>query len=54
VGPGHVLVPHLYFWKGAKWLRGITLLDRDEPEFWESDGYYIYEGPWHESRCSGD
>ena len=35
-GPARLLVPHLYFWKSAKWLQGITLSDHDEPGFWES------------------
>lgn len=53
-GPARLLVPHLYFWKSAKWVRGITLLDHDEPGFWESNGYHIYGDPWREQRYSGD
>jgi len=53
-GPARLIVPHLYFWKSAKWVRGITLLDRDEPGFWESNGYHIYGDPWQEQRFSGD
>jgi DMSO/TMAO reductase YedYZ molybdopterin-dependent catalytic subunit len=39
-GPARLLVPHLHFWKSAKWVRGIRLLDQDEPGFWESLGYH--------------
>jgi len=53
-GPARLLVPHLYFWKSAKWVRGITLLDSDEPGFWETRGYHIYGDPWQEQRYSGD
>jgi DMSO/TMAO reductase YedYZ molybdopterin-dependent catalytic subunit len=53
-GPARLLVPHLYFWKSAKWVRGITLLDHDEPGFWERYGYNNYGDPWREQRYSGD
>ncbi|HEY1302037.1 MAG TPA: sulfite oxidase-like oxidoreductase [Vicinamibacterales bacterium] len=53
-GPARLLVPHLYFWKSAKWVRGITLLDHDEPGFWETRGYHNYADPWQEQRYSGD
>ena len=53
-GPARLLVPHLYFWKSAKWVHGITLLDHDEPGFWETRGYHIYGDPWREQRYSGD
>ena len=53
-GPARLLVPHLYFWKSAKWVRGIELRDRDEPGFWETYGYHIYGDPWKEQRYSGD
>ena len=53
-GPARLLVPHLYFWKSAKWVRGITLLDHDEPGFWERNGYHNYGDPWREQRYSGD
>ena len=53
-GPARLLVPHLYLWKSAKWVRGITLLDSDEPGFWETRGYHIYGDPWQEQRYSGD
>lgn len=53
-GPVRLLVPHLYFWKSAKWLRGLQLSSFDEPGFWESLGYHIYGDPWQEQRYSGD
>jgi DMSO/TMAO reductase YedYZ molybdopterin-dependent catalytic subunit len=53
-GPARLLVPHLYFWKSAKWVRGLRLLDDDEPGFWESLGYHMYGDPWREQRYWGD
>ncbi len=53
-GPARLLVPHLYFWKSAKWLRGLTLADTDLPGFWESVGYHNYGDPWREQRYWGD
>ncbi|GAA1812443.1 sulfite oxidase-like oxidoreductase [Luedemannella flava] len=53
-GPARLLVPHLYLWKSAKWVRGITLLLEDEPGFWESVGYHNYGDPWREQRYWGD
>jgi len=53
-GPARLLVPHLYFWKSAKWVRGLTLRDDDEPGFWESNGYHLYGDPWREQRYWGD
>ena len=53
-GPARLLVPHLYFWKSAKWIRGIDLLEHDEPGFWENYGYHNYGDPWKEQRYSGD
>ena len=53
-GPARLLVPHLYFWKSAKWVRGIELRDEDEPGFWETYGYHMYGDPWREQRYSGD
>src|SRR5262249_60198882 len=53
-GPARLLVPHLYFWKSAKWLRGLELLDQDEPGFWETYGYNMYGDPWREQRYAGD
>jgi DMSO/TMAO reductase YedYZ molybdopterin-dependent catalytic subunit len=53
-GPARLLVPHLYFWKSAKWVRGLRLLQQDEPGFWEGYGYHNYGDPWLEQRYSGD
>jgi DMSO/TMAO reductase YedYZ molybdopterin-dependent catalytic subunit len=53
-GPARLLVPHLYFWKSAKWLTGIDLRDEDEPGFWETLGYHNYGDPWREQRYWGD
>jgi len=53
-GPARLLVPHLYLWKSAKWVRGITLSNGDEPGFWESLGYHNYGDPWREQRYWGD
>ncbi|HTT59511.1 MAG TPA: molybdopterin-dependent oxidoreductase [Acidimicrobiales bacterium] len=53
-GPARLLVPHLYFWKSAKWVRGLRLLDHDQPGFWESLGYNNYGDPWREQRYQGD
>ena len=49
-GPARLLVPHLYFWKSAKWVNGIEMLPQDEPGFWESNGYHMYGDPWREER----
>jgi len=53
-GPARLLVPHLYFWKSAKWVRGLTLTEDDEPGFWESFGYHNHGDPWLEQRYQGD
>jgi DMSO/TMAO reductase YedYZ molybdopterin-dependent catalytic subunit len=53
-GPARLLVPHLYFWKSAKWVRGFELRDENEPGFWETYGYHLYGDPWREQRYSGD
>jgi DMSO/TMAO reductase YedYZ molybdopterin-dependent catalytic subunit len=53
-GPARLLVPHLYFWKSAKWVRGLDLRDHDEPGFWETYGYHMYGDPWKEQRYAGD
>ena len=53
-GPARLLVPHLYFWKSAKWVRGLTVMDEDEPGFWERYGYHNYGDPWKEQRYWGD
>ena len=53
-GPARMLVPHLYFWKSAKWVRGLRLQTADEPGFWETNGYHNYGDPWREQRYWGD
>ena len=53
-GPARLLVPHLYFWKSAKWVRGIELMPDDSPGFWEQLGYHDYGDPWREQRYQGD
>ena len=53
-GPARLLVPKLYFWKSAKWVRGIELTEQDEPGFWERYGYNNYGDPWKEQRYQGD
>jgi DMSO/TMAO reductase YedYZ molybdopterin-dependent catalytic subunit len=53
-GPVRLLVPHLYFWKSAKWLTRLELLDHDEPGFWERGGYHDRGDPWLEQRYQGD
>ena len=49
-GPARLLVPHLYFWKSAKWVRGLRIMDHDEPGFWEANGYNNHGDPWKEER----
>jgi DMSO/TMAO reductase YedYZ molybdopterin-dependent catalytic subunit len=53
-GPARLLVPHLYFWKSAKWVRGLTLMVQDEPGFWEAAGYHNRGDPWREQRYWND
>ena len=53
-GPARLFVPHLYFWKSAKWVNGLQFTERDEPGFWELRGYHIYGDPWREQRFTGD
>lgn len=53
-GPARLLVPHLYFWKSAKWVNGLTLTAEDRPGFWELFGYNNYGDPWREQRYTGD
>ena len=53
-GPVRMLVPHLYFWKSAKWVTRLTLLDHDEKGFWEQNGYHDRGDPWREQRYQGD
>lgn len=48
--PARLLIPHLYFWKSTKWLRGLELLGEDRPGFWEQNGYHLYGDPWREQR----
>ena len=49
-GPVRLLVPHLYFWKSAKWVTGLQLLEEDYPGFWEQNGYHMRGDPWREER----
>ena len=53
-GPVRLLVPHLYFWKSAKWVTRLTLLDHDQQGFWERNGYHDLGDPWREQRYQGD
>jgi DMSO/TMAO reductase YedYZ molybdopterin-dependent catalytic subunit len=53
-GPARLLVPHLYFWKSAKWVAGLKLLDHEERGFWEDNGYHDRGDPWLEQRYHGD
>ena len=52
--PLRLVVPHLYFWKSVKWVRGLQLLPTDEPGFWEQNGYHMYGDPWKEERFDTD
>ena len=53
-GPARLLVPHLYFWKSAKWLRRLEIVGEDRPGFWEALGYHDRGDPWREQRYQGD
>ena len=53
-GPARLLVPHLYFWKSAKWVTSLDLRATDAPGFWEMYGYHDYGDPWREQRYQGD
>jgi len=53
-GPARLLVPHLYFWKSAKWVNALQFTERDEAGFWELRGYHIYGDPWREQRYTDD
>jgi DMSO/TMAO reductase YedYZ molybdopterin-dependent catalytic subunit len=53
-GPVRLLIPHLYLWKSAKWIRRLTFMDNDSPGFWENYGYHSYGDPWREQRYTGD
>ena len=51
-GPLRLVVPHLYFWKSAKWVRGLEFIEKEQPGFWETYGYHIRGDPWKEERYS--
>ena len=53
-GPARLVVPHLYFWKSAKWINRLRFMDEDEPGFWERGGYSMYGDPWKEQRYRTD
>lgn len=53
-GPARLVVPHLYFWKSAKWINALQFTARDEAGFWELRGYHMYGDPWREQRFTGD
>jgi DMSO/TMAO reductase YedYZ molybdopterin-dependent catalytic subunit len=53
-GPARLLVPHLYFWKSAKWVSRLELMAEDRPGFWEQNGYHDRGDPWREQRYQGD
>jgi DMSO/TMAO reductase YedYZ molybdopterin-dependent catalytic subunit len=53
-GPARLFVPHLYFWKSAKWVRRLSFMETNKPGFWESNGYHIRGDPWKEERYDGD
>ena len=53
-GPARLLIPHLYFWKSAKWVSGLQFTTRDEAGFWELRGYHMYGDPWREQRYTND
>lgn len=52
--PMRTVVPHLYFWKSAKWVTGMEFMESDKPGFWERNGYHAYGDPWKEQRYSDD
>lgn len=53
-GPARLFVPHLYFWKSAKWVRRLSFTPQDHPGFWEVNGYHNYGDPWREQRYDTD
>jgi DMSO/TMAO reductase YedYZ molybdopterin-dependent catalytic subunit len=53
-GPARLVIPHLYFWKSAKWVRGLRFMHGDQPGFWENYGYHMYGDPWREQRYWND
>ncbi|MBY0086241.1 sulfite oxidase-like oxidoreductase [Brevibacillus brevis] len=52
--PLRFVIPHLYFWKSAKWVRGIEFMEKDKQGFWEKNGYNMYGDPWKEQRFAWD
>ena len=53
-GPARLLVPQLYFWKSAKWVRGLRFMAENRPGFWERNGYHLDADPWREQRYDSD
>lgn len=53
-GPARLVVPHLYFWKSAKWVRGLRFMANNEAGFWETNGYSLHGDPWREQRYRSD
>jgi DMSO/TMAO reductase YedYZ molybdopterin-dependent catalytic subunit len=53
-GPARLVVPHLYFWKSAKWIKGLRFMEQDQPGFWEQGGYSMHGNPWTEQRYRSD
>jgi DMSO/TMAO reductase YedYZ molybdopterin-dependent catalytic subunit len=53
-GPARLVVPHLYFWKSAKWIKGLHFMETNQPGFWERGGYSMYADPWQEQRYRSD
>ena len=53
-GPARLVVPHLYFWKSAKWIQGLRFMATEEPGFWETNGYSLHGDPWTEQRYRSD
>jgi DMSO/TMAO reductase YedYZ molybdopterin-dependent catalytic subunit len=53
-GPARLVVPHLYFWKSAKWIKGLRLMAEDKAGFWEQHGYSMHADPWKEQRYRSD
>jgi DMSO/TMAO reductase YedYZ molybdopterin-dependent catalytic subunit len=53
-GPGRLVIPHLYFWKSAKWIKGLRFMASNEPGFWENHGYSMHGDPWKEQRYRTD
>ena len=51
-GPARLVIPHLYFWKSAKWVHGINFIESERPGFWEMYGYHLRGDPWKEERYS--